>query len=91
MKKMRTKFLTVLLLMAFTFLLIPRFLHGAFGKESMQEPCWPIYQTLKDALSHYSEVLRAYSFPPAWDDSTQERPPTHQAEAKLESRSRHYV
>lgn len=95
MKRMRANFLTVFLLfMMLTLSPILQFSHGAFGEES--EACWPAYQRDRDALSVYSEVLRAYSLPPAWGkldnlNQRQGEPPTYQTVAKWEVRMGPFV
>ncbi len=78
MKRIGVKFFTALLFIILAFSPALPFSHGAFGEES--EPCWPIYQTGKDTLSAYSEAMRAYALPPAWDNLNQgqEEPATHQ-------------
>ncbi len=87
MKGMRANLLVTLIFMTLVFSPILLFSHGALGEES--EACWPVYQTGRDTLSAYWEVMRAYALPPAWGNLNQwqEGPTTHQTVAKWQART----
>ncbi len=90
MKKMRVNFFSAILFMTLTFSPIFPFSHGALGEES--EACWPMYQTGRDTLSAYWEVMRACALPPAWGNlnQAQEDVPIYQTVAKWEARTAHH-
>lgn len=76
MKRMKN-FLTALLFMTLTLLLIPSSSQRVFGKESELEPSWV------NNSQDYLEIWETYSLPPAWEnfDSNQEELPVLKWEA----------
>ncbi len=68
MKREKLNFLAGLFFIALTLFQIAQFSHDASGNVIESERCWPTPQVKEDALSDYSEILRSYSCPPAWEE-----------------------